>query len=316
MSAVVLALLALLLFAGAASFGVWLLVGWFGSWRLNRRVLLYPDPSFTFSPWELGAEHEEWEFRTADGIALRGWFMPRPGTSRTIVSLHGYRGHMGQLLGLSTNLWRAGFNVLLFDFRGRGRSDAAPISMGLWERRDLEAALDAVGRRIPDARIGLLGFSMGAAVAVLGGSDPRVRAIVLDSCFASQREVLEGLAIREAARHLGGRVDGRLFLPVMEWWHRRLGKPPFAEIAPVDAIGELDKPMLVIHGTGDATVPSEQAERLAAEAPADLWLVPGAHHCGAYFVDREGYTARVTAFFQRHLADLAGTGGMVGRGGG
>ncbi|MGH7572777.1 MAG: prolyl oligopeptidase family serine peptidase, partial [Gemmatimonadota bacterium] len=89
------------------------------------------------------------------------------------------------------------------------------------------------------------------------------------------------------------------------------------EIAPVDAIGGLDKPMLVIHGTGDVTVPSEHAERLAAEAAADLWLVTGAHHCGAYFVDREAYTARVTAFFQRHLTDVAGRGGMVaGRGSG
>lgn len=315
MSAVVLALLGLILLAGAAGFGVWILIGWFGSWRLNRRVVVYPDPSFTFSPWELGAEHEEWEFRTADGIALRGWFLPRPGSSPTVVSLHGYRGHMGQLLGISTNLWRAGFNVLLFDFRGRGRSDAAPISMGLWEQLDLEAALDAVGRRIADARVGLLGFSMGGAVAVFGGNDPRVRAIVLDSCFTSQREVLEELAIREAARHLGGRVDGRLFLPVMEWWHRRLGKPSFAEIVPLDAIGGLDKPMLVIQGTADQTVPSEHAKRLAAEAGAELWLVPGAHHCGAYFVDRAAYTGRVTAFFQAHLGVDTGAARVVRRGG-
>ncbi len=315
MSAVVLALVAAAFLAGVMGLGLWLLAGWFGAWRLNRRNLLYPDPSFTFTPWELGARHEEWEFRTADGIALRGWFLPRPGTRRTVVSLHGYRGHMGQVLGISTNLWRAGFNVLLFDFRGRGRSDPAPISMGLWERRDLEAALDALDLRIPDARIGLLGFSMGAAVAVFGGNDLRVRAVVLDSCFATQRDVLEGLAVREAGRYLGGWIDGRLFLPVVEWWHRRLGKPRFAEIAPLDAIGRLDKPVLVIQGTADMTVPAEHGERLAAVAAAELWRVAGAHHCGAYFVDREAYTARVTDFFQRHLADSASADGLAVGGG-
>lgn len=309
MSAVV--LLALVLFAGGAGLTLWLLAGWFGAWRLNRRSHLHPDPSFSFTPWELGARHEEWEFRTVDGIALRGWFLPRPGTGRTIVSLHGYRGHMGQVLGISTNLWRAGFNVLLFDFRGRGRSEDAPLSMGLWERRDLEAALDALDRRIPDPRIGLLGFSMGAAVAVFGGSDPRIRALVLDSCFANQREVLEELAIRESERYLGGRIDGRLFLPAMEWWHRRLGKPPFAEIAPIEIVGRLDKPILVIHGAGDLTVPIEHGERLAGAAGAELWRVPGAHHCGAYFIDREAYTTRVTAFFQRHLGEAAATDGMA-----
>lgn len=315
MSGWVLGLLAVVLLVAGAVAGLWLLAGWFGAWRLNHRTALYPDPSFTFTPWELGARHEEWEFSTADGIVLRGWFLPRPGTAATIVSLHGYRGHMGQLLGISTNLWRAGFNVLLFDFRGRGRSDAAPISMGLWELRDLEAALETVARRVPGARIGLLGFSMGAAVAVLAGNAAGVRALVLDSCFTSQREVLEGLAVREGARLLGGRIDGRLFLPAMEWWHRRLGKPPFAAIAPIRAIRSLDRPMLVIHGTGDLTVPAEHGERLADEGSAELWRVRGAHHCGAYFVDREAYTARVTAFFQRHLAEtVEGEGAAAGGG--
>lgn len=305
MSGVALALLTAVFLIGGTALALWLLTGWFGAWRLNRRTHLHPDPSFTFTPWELGAHHEEWEFQTADGVTLRGWFLPRPGTGPTVVSLHGYRGHMGQVLGISTNLWRAGFNVLLFDFRGRGRSDTAPFSMGLWERRDLEAALEAVSRRIPEARIGLLGFSMGAAVAVFGGDDPRIRALVLDSCFASQREVLEDLAVREARRYLGGRIDGRRFLPAMEWWHRRLGKPSFSEIAPIDLIGNLAKPILVIQGTGDLTVPAAHGERLAAAAGAELWQVPDAHHCGAYFIDREAYTARVSAFFRRHLGGIA-----------
>lgn len=315
MSAVALALLAVVLVVGGGLVGLWLLLGWLGAWRLNRTYTLYPDVSFTFTPWELGVEHEDVEFETADGVPLRGWLLPRPETPRTIVSLHGYRGHMAQLLGISTLLWRAGFNVLLFDFRGRGRSGPAPISMGLWERGDLEAALDLVTRRIEGARIGLLGYSMGAVVAVYGGADPRVRALVLDSCFTSFPEVLEGMAAREARRLLGRWVDGRAFLPAMEWWHRRRGKPAFAEAAPIRVARSLSsKPVLVIQGGRDATVPPEHGERLAVEAGAELWLVPDAHHCGAYFVDREAYAARVTDFFRRHLG--AGSGREAVEGGG
>lgn len=307
MSGVGLALLAVVLLVGGALVGLWLLLGWLGAWRLNRSYTLYPDVSFTFTPWELGVEHEEVEFLTADGVTLRGWFLPRPETTRTIVSLHGYRGHMAQLLGISTLLWRAGFNVLLFDFRGRGRSGAAPISMGLWERADLAAALDLVERRIEGARVGLLGYSMGAVVAAYGGRDRRVRALVLDSCFTTLSEVLAGMARREARRYLRGWIDGGAFLPAMEWWHRRRGKPAFAEAAPIQIVrGLASKPVLVIQGDLDATVPPEHGERLAAEAGAELWLVPGAHHCGAYFVDRSAYAERVTGFFRRHLEDAAG----------
>ncbi|HKY60592.1 MAG TPA: alpha/beta fold hydrolase [Gemmatimonadota bacterium] len=304
MSGVALALLAVVLLVGGGLVGLWLLFGWVGAWRLNRSYALYPDVSFSFTPWELGVKHEEVEFRTADGISLRGWLLPRPETARTVVSLHGYRGHMAQLLGISTLLWRAGFNVLLFDFRGRGRSGAAPISMGLWERGDLAAALDLVSRRIAGARIGLLGYSMGAVVAAYGGGDPRVRALVLDSCFTSLTEVLERMAGQEAHRYLRGWVDGRAFLPAMEWWHRRRGKPAFAEAAPIQVMKSLaSKPVLVIQGERDATVPAEHGERLAAAADAELWLVPGAHHCGAYFVDRPAYAERVTDFFRRHLVE-------------
>lgn len=284
--------------------GTWLLLGWLGAWRINRRPSRVPEANFAFTPWELDLEHDEVEFHTEDDIRIHGWLLPRPGRRRTVVVMHGYRGHKAQLLGISSYLWRSGFNVLLFDFRGRGRSASAPISMGLWETADLRAAVDFVERTISDASIGLLGYSMGGVVALLGGEDARVRAVATDSAFANQRGVLESIADREARTHLGGFVPGRWFIPAVEWWHRRWGKPPFSAIAPEEAMHRLiPKPVLIIHGTNDAMIPREQAERLASTAPGmhELWLVRGAHHCGAYFVDRAAYSARVAAFFNRHL---------------
>ncbi|MGH7542885.1 MAG: alpha/beta hydrolase, partial [Gemmatimonadota bacterium] len=144
-------------------------------------------------------------------------------------------------------------------------------------------------------------------VAAYGGDDPRVRALVLDSCFTSFPEVLEGMAGREAGRYLRGWIGGRALLPAMEWWHRRRGKPAFAEASPIEVMAGLaSKPVLVIQGGRDATVPPEHGERLAAEAEAELWLVPAAHHCGAYFVDRPAYAERVTEFFRRHLREAPG----------
>ncbi|HUP01887.1 MAG TPA: alpha/beta fold hydrolase [Gemmatimonadota bacterium] len=296
--------LAVGLVVGGFAFLGWGLVGWLGAWRLNRPPPSRPEANFTFTPWELGVEFEPVELETADGVALEGWFLPRPSSRRVVVAMHGYRGNKAQILGISSYLWRAGFNVLLFDFRGRGGSQRAPFSMGCWEVEDLVAALEEASARVEDATIGLLGYSVGGAVAILGGSDPRVAAIVVDSSFPSQRAVLESVAARDARRVFGTRLDGRLFLPAVEWWHRRMGKPAFDDIAPEAALPVLEgTPILFIHGTRDGIVPLVLAERLVAAArePHETWFVNGASHCGAYFLDRETYCTRVAAFFSRHL---------------
>ncbi|MDX1623429.1 MAG: alpha/beta fold hydrolase [Gemmatimonadota bacterium] len=293
--------------ASSAAALVWLGLGWLGAWRLNR---LPSAPrgaeEFTFTPWELDAESEPVRLETADGVGLAGWFLPRPESRRVVIAMHGYRGEMSQVLGISTLLWRSGFNVLLFDFRGRGRSDRAPITMGMWEREDLTAALDWIARRVPEPSIGLFGFSMGAVVALRCGDDPRVDAVVADSAFASQREVLEHVARADAARLPGGWIRGSWFLPAVEWWHRRRGKPPFDAVAPIEALdGLAGTPLLFVHGERDRTVPVEQARRMveAAPEPKEAWFVPDALHCGAYFVDRRAYVERIAGFLDRSLAE-------------
>ncbi len=295
--------LALLIVLALGAAAAWAAAGWLGAWRLNRYTPRFEDSMF--SPFEMAVDAEDVVLVTRDQVRLHGWFLRRPGNRRVIMALHGYRGNKTHLLGISSNLWRMGFNVLLFDFRGRGASQQAPMSMGLWEVEDLSAALEWVSGRVPDASVGLLGFSMGGVVALLGGADPRVHAIVADSAFADQRAVLEHAAERDAGRWLRGWVRGASLLPVMEWWHRRWGKPPFDSIAPERALSRLaGTPLLFIHGTADRWIPMAQAERLLAAAPQpkDAWVLRGVAHCGAYFADRLAYSARVAAFFERHLA--------------
>ena len=75
-------------------------------------------------------------------------------------------------------LSKDGWQTLRFNFRGVGQSD------GVWddgrgERDDVVSAIDYVRERLPEARVGLFGFSFGAALALdVGSSDPRVYALV------------------------------------------------------------------------------------------------------------------------------------------
>lgn len=291
--------------AGALTLGAaGLLVGAaaYATARLN-----YPTPesfmsAYTFSPYETQIEgYETIELLTEDGLRLSGWWLPRPGSNRVIVGLAGHRSPKADLLGIGSGLWRAGNNVLLFDWRSRGESEKAQHSLAYYELRDAEAALRYALGRVPNARLGLVGYSMGASIAImLGARTPQVRAVVADSPFTGIAEVIAHGATRL-------HFPARLVVPladVLTGW--RYGYR-FGAVRPIEAVPALSpRPLLLIHGTADSVIPLSHAEALYATAgePKQLWIVPDVEHCGAYFADRRAYVDRVAAFFEQYLGSI------------
>ncbi len=264
----------------------------------SPRALGWRD-EYTFTPWEVQVPYEAVEFATEDGLTLRGWWFPQPDTTRVVVGATGHKGAKTDLLGIGSGLWRAGNNVLLFDYRGCGESDPAPLSVGFYEQADLRAAVRLARARIPDARLGLVGFSMGAALAILiAAADPAIRGVIADSAYAT----LAGVVGAAYGRY---RVPSRPFLAFSDRYNGWRHGYRYDALRPVDSVGALaPRPLLIIHGTGDGVTPVAHAHQLYAAAgePKELWIAEGAHHCGAYFLDRRAYVARAAAFFERALA--------------
>lgn len=254
-----------------------------------------PASDYGFTPFEVGAPAEDVTFTAADGTRLSGWWLDRPESDRVVIACHGHRGNKADMLGIGPGLWRAGFAVLLFDFRGNGASDDGPQSLAHYEQRDLEAAVDLVAGRRPDAQIDVVGFSMGAAVALLvAARDPRVARVVADSSFADMHGVV-------AAAARGLRLPPVPFVDLVDHATRLRYGYRFHEVAPVEAIARIaPRPLLLVHGEDDPVIPVEHAHRLAAAAGerARLRIVPGVGHCGAYFADRPGYIAQVGDFLR------------------
>ena len=76
-------------------------------------------------------------------------------------------------------------SVLVFDYRGYGRSEGEPTREGLVD--DAVAALDLALREEPDRTV-VFGHSLGGAIAVVAASRrPAVRAVVAESTFPSFR---------------------------------------------------------------------------------------------------------------------------------
>lgn len=285
-------------FAGGVAVGA-LGIAAYTTRQLNGPARQTISSRYGFTPWEVQVASEPISFVTGDGVTLRGWWLPREGATATIVGCTGHRGVKSDLLGIGSSLWRAGNNVLLFDFRGCGESDPAPLSVGFYELGDLRAALAYARSRTPETPIGLIGYSMGAAISILvAADDPTVCTVVADSSYAAIGDVI-------AAAYRRRRVPTAFLLAASDRYNGWRYGYRFGALRPIDAVARIaPRPLLIVHGEDDALTPVEHAHRLyaAANEPKELWTVPGAPHCGGYFADREIYVKRVNEFFARNLA--------------
>src|SRR5438128_5450711 len=258
-----LVIIGLLLLYGAVSFEIY------------RRAFLPPRPiwldDFTFTPFEFQADYEEVELVTADGINFGAWHFRQQESPQTVIISGGHKGQRQGALGIAVALWRKGFNVVLDSYRGMPGSDRAPIPLRIKERLELQAAIAFARKRIPNARIGLLGYSMGAVVSLLGAAgEPGVQALVLDSPFSDLRKLLIE-NVRSASK-----LPGTPFVwltGLMLWLRTRCW---LSACSPIEVLSSLEpRPLFFIHGGADAINNVNHSRRLydAYRGPRELRIV-------------------------------------------
>jgi len=261
---------------------------------LTRRHSL----SALHTPAEYGLEFEEVSFETADGLVLRGWWIPATGSDRAVIILHGHGGSMDWDVHRALPLHQAGFGVLLFDFRAHGRSQGRLATFGYLERRDVQSAVAFLKSR-GVLRIGLLGFSYGGMAAMLAAPDcPDIQAVVTDGGPARLRTALVGRGIE-----LG--LPRWLAVPlawiVVAITSVRLGVNLF-NYEPVRHVGKIaPRPVLFIHGDLDPYCADFDALFAAAGVPKELWRLPDAGHTRASELYPEEFLRRVLDFFERYV---------------
>ena len=172
-----------------------------------------------------------------------------------------------------------GFVVFIFNFRGTGESEGNFDMLG-WTR-DLEAAinylfqLDAVDK----SRLSLMGFSGGAMASVYcAANNKRVSSVVACACPAKFFDISEFSRIEEFLAHCRqvGIIRDSSFPPSVEEW-----AGGFDEVSPIKWVHKIaPRPLLIVHGDSDQTVPLSHAWELynRAEEPKDISIIPGAEH--------------------------------------
>ena len=202
--------------------------------------------------------------------------MPPPDGRPVVAYFHGNGGHIGYRAERLRWFARAGYGVLMAEYRGYGGNAGTPNEAGL--SMDAIAALDFLeAAGIPTHRIVLYGESLGSGVAVPLAAQRQVAALILEAPFTSVAEL--------AQYHYS-------FMPAAA-----LVRDRFDSAA---RIGEVNAPILILHGNRDRVVPVRFGRALfdAAREPKEFWIAPeGGHENLALF----GAFDAVRSFLQRRL---------------
>ncbi len=232
-----------------------------------ERMFFYPDSVTYTTPAQLGVRADDVQIVTADGSRLHGWFLPAVGKAKgTVLHLHGNAANVSNHLPLVAWLPARGYNVLMVDYRGFGRSQGKPSLDGIVE--DAAAALAYLRMRtdIDQTRLIVLGQSIGGATALrlLARDANGVRLAVIDSAFASYRGVARDATAGGPLAPVAAMTTGLL---------------PGPDKDPITALKSINVPLIFVHGKRDSIIDAVNSERLhAAAAGSQHWTVPDAMH--------------------------------------
>lgn len=251
------------------------------------------------TPASFDFEYEKVIFKTEDGLTLKGWFVPsKSPPAKTIIVLHGYPAEKGDVLNWAIFLQEK-YHLFFFDFRYFGESEGKYTTVGYQERMDLKAAVKYLSTRkdTDPQKIGVMGFSLGGAVALISASEiPQIKAVVADSPYATLEQMTESLFQRFFFLK-------KPMVLLIKMWARIWLKVNLEEVSPVASVENSTTPLLLIHGEKDRQIPAEHSRKIfqSAKEPKEIWIVSGADHSEAYYQNKEIYEQKVLEFFGRWL---------------
>jgi fermentation-respiration switch protein FrsA (DUF1100 family) len=249
-------------------------------YALQASLIYFPDDELIATPADRGLAYRDVALTTEDGVRLHAWLVTHPHPRGAVVYFHGNAGNISHRLQ-TLSFWHGmGFETLIVDYRGYGRSEGTPEEEGTY-RDALAAWRYLTGEHgVPADRVVVFGRSLGAAVAIWLASREQPAALIAEAPFTSIPDLGQTLYP---------------FMPV-----RLLARIHYDNRG---RIGQVRAPVLVAHSPDDEVVPFEQGREVfaAAAQPKRFMTLAGGHNT-AHMETGERYGREMDAF----LRDLAG----------
>lgn len=157
---------------------------------VQHRLLFFPTSVLVVTPSEYNLAAEELWIITEDNEQLHSWYFPNKMSDQIIVLSHGNAGNISHRLDIAQTLLETGAAVLMYDYRGYGKSTGKPSESGLY--LDIEAVINALinEKGYQKDHIYLYGRSLGGAVSAYAATKFAVGGLVLDSAFKNVRAMI------------------------------------------------------------------------------------------------------------------------------
>ena len=263
-----------------------------------------------FSRMDLSEETINWAEKTTitqrqthayDGTNLNAYCFEQPKpTQRWLVAVHGYGQSASAMFPFAKPFYEAGYNVLIPECRGCGRSGGNYYGLGWADRMDIVKWCRLIGADQPRAEIVLFGLSTGAdAVLMASGEDnlpTNVRCVIADSAYSRLTDLSNFILKKHSL------PSGLLTFSVSLVTWLRAGFS-FMQASAVNQVAKSHTPTLFIHGGEDEQFPVEMCYELyeAADCTKDIMIVEEASHGYAMFADYDKYWERVWQFVKTSL---------------
>jgi hypothetical protein len=254
-------------------------------WATQRQHIFEPEPLLQTTPDRDGMRYEEVRIPSGSGAErgeLYGWWIPaEQADAPTLLYLHGNFRNISHSVEPAMRLHGLGYNLLLADYRGYGKSSGGePAEAKLYE--DAEAAWNYLIRQrgLKPQQTFIYGLSLGGAVAIdLAVRHPEAAGVIAESTFTSM------LA-------MGKRDYG--YLPVDWLLNQRFES--------LDKVGKLKIPVLFIHGTWDKRIPNQMSQQLFDNAPQpkSIKLIEGGEHGNNSGIAWVEYSEALNAFVRTY----------------
>ncbi|MGB3292154.1 MAG: alpha/beta hydrolase [Phormidesmis sp.] len=234
-------------------------------------IFLPPAMSYDHQPAkDLGAIN----ILTGDGNVIAARYLPHPESRYTILYSHGNASNLGSILPVLQSLQSRGFSVFAYDYPGYGYSTGRPTESNAYNAIEVAYSYLTEALNVPPEQIILHGQSLGGGPSTYLATKAPVAGLILESTFATIFQVV---------------VPVRIL--------------PFEKFPNIRRIGKIDCPLLLIHGTGDQTIPFSHSEELfaAAPEPKQLVAIAQADHSDILSVDAVTYLDAIQKFSESLL---------------
>lgn len=235
------------------------------SYIVAGTIIHLPRQIIPKTPKDYGLNFSPVEFKAEDGVNLKGWLIPGS-TNKLIIITHvgsfskyghtlqsrSFANHYNkevEFLKMAVHLRKAGYWVLMFDFRNHGESDASPnkgiVTIGLEEYKDVAAAMNFVKNNpdIKDKDVGFVSLCMGADSTIIAMSKkPEVFKDV--KCLFLVQPISMDVFIRTYAKILFTPLGAKLLLPMIKKFVVLRGGYPLEQMSPREYVKDIKVPTL------------------------------------------------------------------------